>query len=188
MRVPLPSGVSCTLALPLAKPAAPPCPSNVMVYDVGGTMSDSTMRPLNFADTGPTRAVIATEYSLSATRSIDSQPAMHALSTCGSLSARQVASTLAGTTRLLLISMAVPFEGGSRGSGQQLRPTPAAHVRAARKRARQLLQAFQIMHRKEFIDIRQHGADARRTRLEAFIAQQRIEPDQATAGLGKPLH
>ena len=97
---------------PLANPAAPPWPSNLIVYDFGATISESTMRPLNLADTGPTRAVIATWYSLSDTLSIDSQPAMHAFSTSGSLSAPQVVSTLAGTSRLPLISMVPPSVQG----------------------------------------------------------------------------
>ena len=63
------------------------------------------MRPLNFADTGPTRAVIATLNSVSETRSIDSQPGMQALSVSGSFSATQVFSTDAGTVRLLVSSM-----------------------------------------------------------------------------------
>ena len=36
--------------------------------------------------------------------------------------------------------------------------------------------------------MRQHGANAEGTRLEAGIAQQRIEPDEMAAGLVQPLH
>ncbi len=62
--------------------------------------------PWNFAATGPTRAVIVTWNSVSDTRSIDSQPGMHACSVSGSLSAAQVASTDAGTVRELFSSIA----------------------------------------------------------------------------------
>ena len=34
----------------------------------------------------------------------------------------------------------------------------------------------------------QHGRDAARARLEAFEAQQRIEPDQPAAGAVQPVH
>src|SRR5438132_13053810 len=101
MRVPEPSGVNATFASPRAKPAAPPCPSKLILYEVGATTPDRMMRPLNLAETGPTRAVIATLSSVSETRSIDSQPGIQLLSVSGSLSAAHVVSTDAGTARLL---------------------------------------------------------------------------------------
>ena len=44
------------------------------------------------------------------------------------------------------------------------------------------------MYRPELVDMRQHGADALRARLEAIIAQQRIEPNQPTAGTMQTVH
>ena len=60
------------------------------------------IRPVNLAETGPTRAVIATRNSVSDARSIVSHPGMHALSVSGSFNAAHVASTDAGTVRLLI--------------------------------------------------------------------------------------
>src|SRR2546430_10612517 len=194
IRVPEPSGVKATFASPRAKPAAPPWPSKLILYDVGGTMSDKTMRPVNFAETGPTRAVIATLNSVSETRSIDSQPGMQALSVSGSFSAAQVFSTDAGTVRLLVISMrgvSSACDLRLRGSAHALEAgrarRPTGGVRLCKCRC-ELLQALQIVHRQQLVDIGQHRANARRPRLEFFIAQQRIEPDQPPARLGQAFH
>src|SRR6266851_2577594 len=43
------------------------------------------------------------------------------------------------------------------------------------------------MYRAEFVNVRQHHFDALRLGLEAAIAQQRIEPDQAAAGPVQPV-
>src|SRR5215212_4842804 len=44
------------------------------------------------------------------------------------------------------------------------------------------------MYRAEFVNVRQHHFDALGFGLEATIAQQRIEPDQAPAGAMQPIH
>ena len=44
------------------------------------------------------------------------------------------------------------------------------------------------MHRAEFVNVRQHHFDALRLGLEAAVAQQRVEPDQAAAGPVQPVH
>src|ERR1700676_3464098 len=189
MRVPGLLPVSVTRASPLANPAAPPCPSKLSVYDVGATISAKTMRPVKRALTGPTRAVIVNRYWFSDTRSTDSHPAMHALSTSGSLSARQVVSMSAGTVRLPLISMSSSAVVLSR------REAFCIHA-AARRVARgcgsecggELRQALEIVHRQEFVDVRQHRPDTCRPRFEMFIPKQRIEPDQAPAGFCQALH
>src|SRR6185312_9369851 len=185
MRVPPSTGDSSTFAEPLAKPAAPPCPSNFSVYERGAAISASVSRPLNFALTGPTRAVISTRYSVSDTRSIDSQPGIHLRSTSGSFSARHVVATSAGTTRLPFISM---IGSGSRSRRAQVLGAPAASGGPAGECLRQLLQALQVVHRQKIVDKRQHRADARRPRFETLVAQQRIEPDQPPARLGQPFH
>src|SRR2546428_5891744 len=192
--VPEPSAVRFTLASPRAKPAAPPWPSKLILYEAGATMSDRTMRPLNLAETGPTRAVIATLNSVSDTRSIDSQPGMQALSVSASFSAAQVFSTDAGTVRLLVNSMrgvSSACDLRLRGSAHALEPGSARHPTGGvrlRKCHCELLQALQIVHRQQLVDIGQHRANARRPRLEFFIAQQRIEPDQPPARLGQAFH
>ena len=58
----------------------------------------------------------------------------------------------------------------------------------ARKRAAELGHARQIVDRPEFVDMRQHRAQALRLRGESVEAQQRIEPDQPAAGLVQALH
>src|SRR5450755_2009750 len=185
MRVPGLLAASETRASPLANPAAPPCPSKLSVYDVGATMSVMTMRPVKRALTGPTRTVMVTLYSVSDTRSIDSHPAMHALSTSGSLSARQVVSTSDGTVLLPVISMSsLPVVRSCR----EAFGVDAAAPCMARKRGSELRQALEIVHRQEFVDERQHGPDARRPRLEMLIAKQRIEPDQPPARLAQAVH
>ena len=50
------------------------------------------------------------------------------------------------------------------------------------ERGRQLRQAFDIVHRKKIIDMRQQGLDARGPRLEAVVTKERIEPYQAPTG------
>src|SRR5580658_8510287 len=50
-------------------------------------------------------------------------------------------------------------------------------VATAAQRRDQRRHRLQIMDGAEFVDVRQHGTDAARARLEAFEAQQRIEPD-----------
>src|SRR5690554_560571 len=49
-------------------------------------------------------------------------------------------------------------------------------------------QALQIMHRTKIIYMRHHGLRPLRLRLISFPPQERVEPDQAPAGLVKPLH
>src|ERR1700686_5652772 len=60
--------------------------------------------------------------------------------------------------------------------------------RSRRKRFDQPLDRTQIMYRAEFVNVRQHHFDALRLGLEAAIAQQRIEPDQAAARSMQPVH
>src|ERR1700682_713748 len=185
MRVPGLLSASATRASPLANPAAPPSPSKLSVYEVGATTSVMVMRPVKRALTGPTRAVVFIRYSWSETRSTDSHPAMHALSTSGSLSARQVVSMSAGTVRLPFISMLSSVLVLSRREAFR---THAAARGVPRKRRGELRQTFEIVHRQKFIDVRQHRPDARRPRLEMFIAKQRIEPDEPAAGFAQALH
>jgi hypothetical protein len=47
-------------------------------------------------------------------------------------------------------------------------------------------QALDVVGWRESIYVRQHQADALRHRLKTIEAQQRIEPDQAAAGLVQP--
>ena len=44
------------------------------------------------------------------------------------------------------------------------------------------------MHGAELVDMRQHQAHAARLRGEAFVAQQRVQPDQPPAGAVQPVH
>src|ERR1700681_157562 len=189
MRVPGLLSVSVTRASPLANPAAPPCPSKLSVYDVGATISARTMRPVKRALTGPTRAVMVNRYSLYDTRSTDSHPAMHALSTSGSLSARQVVSMSAGTVRLPLMSMSMSAVVLSRREAFCIH---AAASRVARgcgsERSSELRQALEIVDRQKFVDVGQHRPDTCRPRFEMFIPEQRIEPDQAPGGFPQTLH
>src|SRR6185437_14450614 len=55
--------------------------------------------------------------------------------------------------------------------------------RRCRQRRDQPFHRTQIMHRAEFVNVRQHHFDALRLGLEAAIAQQRVEPDQAAEDL-----
>src|SRR6266853_2739228 len=147
------------------------------------------MRPAKRALTGPTRAVMVNRYSLSETRSTDSHPGMQALSTSGSLSARQVVSMSAGTVRLPFISM-------SSSAVVLLRREAFCIHTAARRVARgcgsecgsELRQALEIVDRQEFVDVGQHRPDTCRPRFEMFVPKQRIEPDQASAGFSQALH
>src|ERR1700730_594421 len=183
MRVPGLLSASATRASPLANPAAPPCPSKLSVYEVGATISARTMRPVKRALTGPTRAVMANRYSLSDTRSTDSHPAMHALSTSGSLSARQVVSMSAGTVRLPFISMSMAAVVLSRREAFCIH---AAASRVARgcgtECGSKLRQALEIVDRQKLVDVGQHRPDTCRPRFEMFIPKQRVEPDQGPAG------
>src|SRR3984893_11622057 len=170
MRVPGLLSASATRASPLANPAPPPCPSKLSVYEVGATISANTMRPAKRALTGPTRAVMANRYSLSDTRSTDSHPAMHALSTSGSLSARQVVSISAGTVRLPFISMSMSAVVLSRGEAICIH-APAGRVArgCGSERGSELCQAVEVVHRQKFVDVGQHRPDACGPRFEMFI-------------------
>src|SRR6266446_509206 len=189
MRVPGSSAVSVTRASPFANPAAPPCPSKLSVYEVGARISARTMRPVKRALTGPTRTVMVNRYSLSETRSTDSHPGMQALSTSGSLSARQVVSISAGTVRLPFISMSMSAVVLSRRESFCIR---AAASRVARgcgsERGSELRQALEVVDRQEFVDVGQHRPDTCGPRFEMLIPKQRIEPDQAPAGFSQTLH
>src|ERR1700681_2245830 len=189
MRVPGSLALSVTRASPLANPAAPPCPSKLSVYEVGATISAKTKRPVKRALTGPTRAVMVNRYSLSDTRSTNSHPAMHALSTSGSLSARQVVSMSGGTVRLPFISMSSSAVVLSRREAFCIHAaaSPVAR-RCGSERSSELRQALEIVHRQKFVDIGQHRPDTCRPRFEMFIPKQRIEPDQAPAGFPQALH
>ena len=145
-------------------------------------MLDSVILPLNFALTGPTRAVISTAYSLSPVSSIDSQPGTHSLRIDGSFSAAQVSACVAWISCSPVISMRV-----SPGRYVQYVRTCGAW-RFVGQRVREIDQALQIMHRQEAVDVRQHRAHARRPGLELLVAQQRIQPDQLLAGLVQALH
>src|SRR5579863_6575261 len=82
------------------------------------------------------------------------------------------------------LSMGASFMRSSRGSDQ-------AAVMRRRRRGQcldQPLDGTQIMHRTEFVNVRQHHFDALRLGLEAAIAQQRIKPDQPAAGAVQSVH
>src|SRR6202790_5500319 len=189
MRVPGSLALSVTRASPLANPTAPPCPSKLSVYDVGATISDKMMRPVKRALTGPTRAVMVNRYSLSDTRSTDSHPGMQALSTSGSLSARQVVSMSAGTVRLPFISMSSSAVVLSRREAFCIHATATRVTRGCgSERGSELRQALEIVHGQKFVDVGQHRPDTCRPRFEMFIPKQRIEPDQTPAGFPQALH
>src|SRR5579871_4280855 len=57
-----------------------------------------------------------------------------------------------------------------------------------RQRLDQLPDRTQIMHRTEFVNVRQHHFDALRLGLKAAEPQQRVEPDQAAAGAVQAVH
>src|SRR5437016_1828646 len=79
------------------------------------------------------------------------------------------------------LSMAKPRSGCGADQAAVVR-------RRRRKRLDQPIHGTQIMHRAEFVNVRQHHFDALRLGLEAAIAQQRIEPDQAPARPMQPVH
>src|SRR4051794_16117605 len=66
----------------------------------------------------------------------------------------------------------------------------AAMMQRGRRRQAgdQILDRVQIMHRAEFVNMRQHHFDAVRARLEAGEPQQRIEPDQPAARPMQAVH
>src|SRR5437868_2759220 len=66
----------------------------------------------------------------------------------------------------------------------------AAMVRRRRRRKRpdQPFDRTQVMHRAEFVNVRQHHFDALRLGFEAAKAQERVEPDQPAAGAVQPVH
>src|SRR5688572_21372152 len=69
-------------------------------------------------------------------------------------------------------------------------PPPFSHLLCANRAgqsARQVFEALEIVHGPEVIDMGQHGPDATRSWLEAFIAQEGIEPHKAAATLAQPL-
>src|SRR6185437_7421035 len=123
------------------------------------------MRPLKRADTGPMRDDMTIEYALSPARSNDSQPGMHAFRIAGSFSASHTADGRAGTMRVLDSSIRA-IRSGRAGDGG------FATLRAGQC-AREVGQRFQIVHRKEIVDIRHERPDAGRPRLESGVAKQR---------------
>src|SRR5690349_21692588 len=126
-------------------------------------MSLRRINPEKRALTGPTRAVIAARNSFCPVRSSDSQPGMQAFNASGSLRAAQVASSVAGTVRVPNISIVGSSSRPSCRPPAKLEihlstPTQAPRLR---KHRRELLQAFQIVHRQEIVDVGKHGANAR---------------------------
>src|SRR6476659_6302727 len=107
---------------------------------------------------------------------------MHSLRIAGSLSAAHTVATGAGTLRVLVISIACP---SVRGCVRRLPEAPAG-LRAL-ERCRERCQAVEIVYRQKIVDMRKHRLDPGRARLEAFVTQQRIEPDESTAGFVQPL-
>src|SRR5439155_20931870 len=79
------------------------------------------------------------------------------------------------------LSMAKPRSGY--GADQ------AAVVRRRWRRQRrdQPFDRTQVMHRAEFVNVRQHHFDALRLGLEAAVAEQRVEPDRPAAGAVQPV-
>src|SRR5690606_18172626 len=71
---------------------------------------------------------------------------------------RRLSPPASSTTQIM------PFSGRRLPSGQD---------------CRELLQVAQVVYRTEFVDVRQQGAHPGSAGLEAVIAQQGIEPDQA---------
>ena len=49
-------------------------------------------------------------------------------------------------------------------------------------------ETLQIVYRAQLVDVRAHGPGALGLRLVAGKAQQRVEPDEAPAGLVQALH
>src|SRR6478736_3110145 len=65
---------------------------------------------------------------------------------------------------------------------------PLLAARAARReRAHEVGERIEIVHRAKLIDMRQHRLHALGLRLESFVAQQRVEPDQPAAGAVQPV-
>src|SRR5437764_366560 len=56
-----------------------------------------------------------------------------------------------------------------------------------RERTHEIGHRLQIVDRAQFVNVGQHGADAFCPRLEAGEAQQRIEPDESSAGAVQPV-
>src|SRR5690349_9607028 len=125
--------------------------------------------PLKRALTGPTLSATTALNASSPVRSTDSQPAMQAFSTCGSLSAAQVVSTEAGMSRSPCSSIGYPsLKLSEKRGGVQRRCTQGPA---------QIRQAREIVDRQEPIDIGQQRAHACRAWLETIETQQGIEPD-----------
>src|SRR4051812_8061080 len=124
--------------------------------------------PLKRALTGPTLTATKAVNASSPVRSSDSQPAMHAFSTTGSLSAAQVVSTDAGMSRSPFSSMAARSVGMEGHFGSR-----------CAQRAAEIGEAGQIVHGQEAIDMRQQRPHPGCAGLEAVEAQQRVEPDDA---------
>src|ERR1700741_1994603 len=117
-------------------------------------MSSTLSFPRNFARTGPKAAATRTAYSFSAMRSIDSHPGIDTRSISGSLSAVQARARSTGRRRCPESSIQVPCEVAERS---------------------------EVVHRKECVDVRAHGGDARGARLEVVEAQERIQPEELPA-------
>ena len=153
-------------------------------------MSASVHAPVNRADTGPTRAAIDDPPCVVAvTRSSDSQPGTQALSTPGSLSAAQTVGrrrghdARAGQSPSRCSLQCCPARSAQSRTRGRRSPRAGASSAAASS-----VEACEIVHRQEIVDVRQHRADARGARLEARVAQQRIQPDEPRARLREPLH
>src|SRR3990170_4914358 len=131
--------------------------------------------------------------SLSATFSIASHPGMLAFSTWGSISPRQTSACGSGMSCSPVISMCVapwftrPFSQQSRCRARRVLRCAAFADGGPRKSEREIDEACDVVHRQEGINVRQHGADACRARLEPLIAQQRVEPDELPAGFVQPF-
>src|SRR5690349_12794691 len=99
---------------------------------------------------------------------------MHALSVSGSLSADHVASMPAGTVRWLMSCIDRSPRSG-RQQARALAASPSGAPRRATQRVPlpeaggELLQALEIVHGKEIVDIRQHRADPGRPRFELVV-------------------
>src|SRR5215469_1010589 len=52
----------------------------------------------------------------------------------------------------------------------------------------QRLEAFEIVHWAEFVDMRHHRSHAERSWLKTLVTQQRVQPEQSSAGAMQPVH
>src|SRR5215475_1597216 len=101
----------------------------------------------------------------------------------------QVSTTVASATPSAALRMSSSRLSMARPrSGYGADQAAVVRRRRRRKRLDQPFDRTQVMHRAEFVNVRQHHFDALRLGLEAAVTEQRVEPDQAAAGAVQPVH